>query len=229
MQSPTEAPSDTDIRDHIVSAILARRLRPGERLVEADLAQLFGVSRTKIRAALARLAQDGIVEIRRNHGATVAAPTKAAVGDILEFRRMVEPAIAAALARRGDKSALAPLREHVKAEHRARAAGDEAALVRLTGEFHLALAALHGNDLLSRALHDAEALLVLGILQYGRPSAAACLPGEHQSILLAIAKGDPEHAAQEMTRHLLHVGAEMDLAETESFDLAAALFAERVA
>jgi DNA-binding GntR family transcriptional regulator len=229
MQLPRNTPSDGDIHDHIFHAILARRLRPGERLIEAELAQLFGVSRTKVRGALARLAQDGIVEIRRNQGASVAAPSKTAVREVIEFRCMVEPAMAAALARRGGKAELSELREHVKAEQQARAVADEARLIRLTGEFHLKLAALHGNRLLERTLREAEALMTLGILRYGRPSSAACLPGEHRSILLAIAKGDEDRAAREMTEHLRHIEAEMDLSEAAPFDLGTALRWKHVA
>src|SRR5450631_384075 len=51
-------PTDLDIYDRIFKAILARRLLPGARLGEEELAGLFGVSRTKVRNAIIRLAQD---------------------------------------------------------------------------------------------------------------------------------------------------------------------------
>ena len=220
--------TDQEICDQIYGAILAGRLSPGARLVEVELARLFGVSRTKIRAAIAKLAQDGVVQTRRNHGASVAAPSRAEARHVMEFRRMLEPQVAAALA--GSRpAALATLRPHLDAEHAAGRAGDVASLIRLTGEFHLRLGALHGNALIARALREAEALTCLSILSYGRPSAAACLPGEHAAILAAIEAGDAEEAARLMLHHLDHVAEGMDLVERVAVDLAHALRVERTA
>ena len=206
-------PTDQDIHDRIVDAILARRLQPGARLVEADLAALFGVSRTKVRHAIAKLAQDGIVQVRRNHGAAIAAPTRAEARQVIAFRAMVEPPMAAALAETRPHGAIPALRRHLAAEHAARRAGDEAGLIRLTGQFHVLLATIHGNALLTRALRDAEALLGLSIVSYGRPGAAACLPDEHDRIVAAIGAGDAPAASALMRAHLAHVEHGMDLAD----------------
>ena len=228
MDATALKPTDQDIHDRIYGAILARRLQPGARLGEEELARLFGVSRTLIRAAIAKLAQDGVVRTRRNHGASVAAPSRAEARNVLEFRRMVEPPVAAALAQSRPPE-LALLRPHMVAEHAARAAGDDGALIRLTGEFHLKLADAHGNALVCRSLREAEALTCLSILRYGRPSASACLPDEHDRILAAIEAGNAAEAARLMLHHLDHVAAGMDLKEPEPADLAAALHVDRTA
>ena len=209
MYATDAKPTDQDIYARIFDAILARRLQPGAHLGEEALAGLFGVSRTKVRNAIAKLAQDGVVEVRRNHGATIAAPSRDEARQVIEFRTMVEPPMAAALA--AARPDLRTLRAHVDAEHAARAARDDVALIRLTGQFHLRLATLHGNALLVRAMREAEALLCLSILSYGRPNAAACLPDEHERILDAIETGDAAGAATLMRHHLGHVAAEMDL------------------
>ena len=111
-------PTDQDIHDRIYRAILARRLQPGARL--------FGVSRTKIRAAIAKLTQDGVVQTRRNAGASVAAPTRAEARHVMEFRYMLEPQVVAALAR-ARPAGLETLRPHIAAEHAARDANDDPA------------------------------------------------------------------------------------------------------
>lgn len=214
--------TDQQIYGRIYDAILARRLQPGARLGEDELARLFDVSRTKIRAAIGKLAQDGVVQTRRNHSASVTAPTRAQARHVIEFRRMLEPPVAAALAQ-ARPAALASLRPHIEAEQAARAANDDPALIRLTGEFHLRLAELHGNDLITRSLREAEALTCLSILSYGRPSASACLPDEHAHILGAIEAGSADAAAGLMLRHLDHVADGMDLLEPEIVDLARAL------
>lgn len=216
-------PTDQDIHDRLLASILARRLRPGARLIEEELATLFDVSRTKVRHALAKLAQEGVVVVRRNHGATVAAPSRADARHVFEFRRMVEPALASSLARNRPRGAMPALRRHVEAEAAARAAHDHATLIRLTGQFHLLLADLHGNALLARTLREAEAMTCLCILSYGRANASACLPDEHIRILDAIEAGTADQAAALMLQHLLHVEAEMDLAEPGDTGLAAAL------
>lgn len=208
-----QKPTDQDIHDRIVDAIFGRRLQPGARLVETDLASLFGVSRTKVRNAIAKLTQDGIVQARRNHGASIVSPTRAEARQVIAFRCMVEPPLAAALATIRPAGALPALRRHLTAEQAARRAGDGARLIRLTGEFHLLLATLHGNALLIRALRDAEALLCLSIVSYGRADSVACLPDEHTRIVAAIGAGDEEAAAALMRAHLLHVEQGMDLHE----------------
>ncbi len=222
MHATAQRPTDQQIYARIYDAILARRLQPGARLGEEELARLFDVSRTKIRAAIVKLAQDGVVQTRRNHGASVTAPTRDQARHVMEFRRMLEPPVAASLARTRP-AALAGLRPHIEAEHAARAAQDDPALIRLTGEFHLRLAELHGNDLIIRSLREAEALTCLSILSYGRPSASACLPDEHARILAAIEAGSAETAAGQMLQHLDHVADGMDLIDPEIIDLAKAL------
>ena len=177
LQTTPPKPTDQDICDRIYAAILARRLQPGARLVEEELARLF--------------------------------------------RYMLEPPLAAALARTTPDSA-ATMRPRMEAELAARAADDNAALVRLTVEFHLRLAELQGNALVLRALHKDEASTCLFILGYGRANTAACLPDEHERILAAIADGDEHASSALMLHHLHHVTAELDLVETEPRPLAAA-------
>jgi DNA-binding GntR family transcriptional regulator len=62
------------IADTLTRAIMDRRLAPGSKLGERDLAEIFGVSRIVIRQALIRLADDDLVQIERNRGAFVAKP-----------------------------------------------------------------------------------------------------------------------------------------------------------
>ncbi|MBS7543665.1 GntR family transcriptional regulator [Ancylobacter oerskovii] len=204
--------SEAPIRARILQAIFERRLHPGEKLTEERVAELFGVSRTVVRQALARLAQDGIVEQRPNRGAFVAAPSRADARHVLDARAVVEPEIAAT-ACCGPATAVARLRRHVAMENEARAAGERATLVRLTGEFHIALAEAAGNPVFVRLLTELQALSSLAILLYARGEHAACPPHEHADIVQAIEAGDGETAARLMRVHIAHVAEELDLAE----------------
>src|SRR5262249_28645098 len=70
-------------------SILDRRLRRGTKLREVPLGELFGVSRTTIRAALQRLESDGLVTIEPNRGASVTLPSVAEISDLFTVRRIV--------------------------------------------------------------------------------------------------------------------------------------------
>jgi DNA-binding GntR family transcriptional regulator len=205
--------SDQEIHARIFDAILSRRLPPGARLTEMQLAELFGVSRTKVRQALARLTQDGVVEHRPNQGARVVIPSAALTRRVFELRAILEPAVAAAVAREGRPGDIARLRRHIAAERAARQAGDEAALIRLSGEFHMLLAELHANPMIIRMLRELEALTCLAILHYAPTGHAACLMHEHSAILEALTSRDEDRAAELMQEHLTHVMAELNLEE----------------
>ena len=203
--------SDQDIYDRVFAAVLDRRLPPGSHLREMELAEMFGVSRTKVRQALAKLIQEGIVEFRPNRGAAVAEPTRQQAREVFDLRAMIEPAIADSLARRRTAEQVGRLRAHVGKERLAHVAQDDAALIRLTGEFHLLLAGMLGNPLVDTLLHKLEALTVLAMLSYVRPGASACLPNEHAAILDCIEQGDADGARGRMAAHLAHVRADLDL------------------
>jgi len=76
-----EASAADLVADRLREAILDGTLRPGDRLVEADLAEQFAVSRGPVREAIRLLAPEGLVVLRRNRGAVVASPT---FDDVLE-------------------------------------------------------------------------------------------------------------------------------------------------
>ncbi|WGD29220.1 GntR family transcriptional regulator [Ancylobacter sp. WKF20] len=208
--------SEAPIRARILQAIFERRLPPGEKLTEDRLATLFGVSRTVVRQALARLAQDGIIEQRPNRGAYVTAPTRDEARHVLAARAVVEPEVARSVACGCSAAGLARLRHHLATEDAARAAGDAGTLVRLTGQFHVAMAEEAGNPVFVRLLTELQALSSLSILLYARGDHSACPPSEHADIVAAIAAGDAELAARRMREHIAHVAEDLDLREPAS-------------
>ncbi|MEJ0015912.1 MAG: GntR family transcriptional regulator [Acetobacteraceae bacterium] len=215
MNATTAAPTDQDIYDRIFGALLSRRLPPGVRLAEVELATAFGVSRTKVRTALARLAQDGVIELRRNQGASVVQPTEAQTRHVFDLRAIVEPAIAADLARQPTKQVLTVLRRHLRLENAARKHGNDADLIRLTGEFHRLLAEYTGNPLVLRLLRELEVMTCLAILRFTPTAGAACPCNEHAELVDAIASGEPERAAATMRTHLGHVLEGLDFRQTQ--------------
>jgi len=197
--------SNQDIYDRIYAAISERRLLPGTKLSEERLAQAFHASRTRVREVLLRLSQELIVQSHPNRGAFVASPTQEDMHHVFAVRRALERAIAAELSERFGGRAIAPLRGHLEREAKARAAGDRAALARLTGDFHIRLAETTGNRIFSDNLRRLVALTGLIIAQYDAQASSACPEHEHEDIVKAIEAGDAKRAERLMLQHLEHV------------------------
>jgi hypothetical protein len=87
LAAPSRPPrSATEMYERIVSAMLDHRL-PGTKLVEDKLATAFGVSRTRIRPVLVRLANEQVVTLTPNRGATIAQPTEQEAREVFGVRR----------------------------------------------------------------------------------------------------------------------------------------------
>ena len=86
----TRALSVADPYEQLRDAIVSGRLQPNERLVEADLTDSLGAGRSAVRTALARLAQEGLIEHTRNRGARVRMIGEVEAVEILEARTVLE-------------------------------------------------------------------------------------------------------------------------------------------
>jgi DNA-binding GntR family transcriptional regulator len=196
-------PTATDrVYDGIYRAIVEHRLAPGARLREEELAESFAVSRTVVRQALQRLAQDQIVDLRHNHGAQVPLPGLEDAAPVFDARRVVECEIARRLGGRLSPAQAEELRLIVEAEAQAEARGDSAAAIGLSGEFHRALARLAGNPVFVRLLDELLPTTSLLMALYKQPGRPACVAHRHQEMLQALAGAGAAGSAAEMRRHL---------------------------
>ena len=115
--TPSSAASVEEISDRILGAIWEHRLPPATKLVEEKLASVFGVSRTKIRLALARLSHDGILTTEPNRGTFVSSPTIEQARQVFVARRLLEPALMRALCETGlRRDQLVRLRKNIALE-----------------------------------------------------------------------------------------------------------------
>jgi DNA-binding GntR family transcriptional regulator len=159
----------------IFDAVIDHRLLPGVKLTEAVLCDVFHCSRGMVRAALARLAHDKIVVLLPNRGAFVATPDIKETHDVFEARRMVEGAILEKLVRLPDLEArLAPLREMVEQERQAYAGKDRATWIRLSNFFHVHLAQIADNSVLTDLMRELTSRTSLIIALYDVPGRSAC-------------------------------------------------------
>lgn len=218
--------TNDEIYEKIYVAILEHRLHPGTKLGEERMAEIFGVSRARIREVLARLAHEQIVELYPQRGAFVAKPSIEQALDVFEARRLIEPAVIRRLIETLTPDKLARLRAHQELELDARRRDDKRAVIRLSGEFHSLAAELAGNSALARSMRELSVLTCLMIFLYDAPTATSCRADEHSQIIEAIAKRDAPRAEKLMLEHLEHIESGMKLEQAaEEVDLAA-VFAE---
>ena len=135
--------SDADIYERVVSAILDHRLPPGTKLVEDKLATAFGVSRTRIRPVLVRLANEQVVTLTPNRGATIAQPSEKEAREVFEVRRLIEPTLVELFIANATAADMAQLKACIDDEEAAREAGDMRRAIRLSGDFHLIICLLY--------------------------------------------------------------------------------------
>nr|WP_328838828.1 GntR family transcriptional regulator [Methylobrevis albus] len=199
-----------DIEQAVIEAILGGRMRPGTRLGESDLAELFDVSRTRVREAMMRLETRGIVQVLPRRGWFVVEPSADEARAAFHARRVIETGLLHMVSAM-PASALAGLRRHVEIERAAIAGGDIGSSACLLGDFHIHLAEVCGNPLLTEILRDLTARTVLVSMLYQSRDDAAASNDDHVAILDALEAQDFPRAAALMAEHIDHVEAGLDL------------------
>jgi DNA-binding GntR family transcriptional regulator len=205
------ANSNDDVYEKIFVAILEHRLHPGTKLAEERLAEIFGVSRARVREVLARLAHEQIVELVPQRGAFVAKPSIEQALDVFEARRLIEPAVLRRLIATLTPDKVTRIRAHHGLEEDARRRDDKRAIVRLSGQFHALLAELAGNTAYARQMRELSVLTCLSIVLYDAPTATSCRADEHSLIIDAIAQRDAARAETIMLEHLEHIESSLKL------------------
>jgi DNA-binding GntR family transcriptional regulator len=225
---PTNGSEDRSlsIRDQLRDAIIDRRLAPGTKLSEAEVGELFSVSRTVVRAALQMLSFEGLVRTERNRGAFVANPSPEEARQVFDSRRLIEPALAIAAAERIRPADVVRLRSQLLMEAQLleeRGASIRRAEIRASGDFHLLLAEIAGNAILQRFMAELVARSSLVIALYGRTGASSCGHTDHEDILAALARHDGSGASQMVVQHINHIEADLDLRDVRGLALREAL------
>jgi DNA-binding GntR family transcriptional regulator len=210
--------SDQAIYDRMVSALLDHQLPPGTKLVEDRLAAAFGVSRTRIRPVLVRLANEKVVTLTPNRGASIAEPSEQEAREVFEVRRMIEPLLVERFIARASAADIQALARSIRDEEAARAAGDMRRAIRLSGDFHLQIAERAGHLTLGGILRELVSRTSLILMAYSSPhsqareEATACGCQEHRALLSAIKLRDPREAARLMREHLERLESQLSFA-----------------
>jgi DNA-binding GntR family transcriptional regulator len=192
------------VLDAIKHAILAGELRPGQPLVETDLAEVLGVSKTPVREALKTLAGAGLVTMSPYKGAAVRVVDDEQARHVYDARLLLEPeAVARSVTRSHDWG---PAHEALA---RADGTADQAGRSLANRDFHRELYAGCGNPLLVRMLDDLRDQTALVSVAAWRQEPGWLHPpsweqeaAEHRSVLIAAEDGDAERAASLLRHHI---------------------------
>lgn len=182
--------------------ILRCELEPGSRIVEGELAERLGMSKTPIKKALGMLEHEGFVEVRPRHGYRVTEITLADVQEIYQLRQILEPAAAELAASNATPEQLQRLRTLIESH------ADDSHLDRVGKvlEFHDVLADASGNARLAATLgsltDEMRRLMSMGLDVDGTVSHHG---EEHRELLDALLKGN-HHTARKIAEQQVEMG-----------------------
>lgn len=195
-----ERPLRDIVGEQIRERIYDGRFPPGTRLVERDLAGLFGVSRLPVREALRILSNEGLAEYRPSRGVVVRSLDRRQVEELFDIREALEVLAVRQAAERASAGVAHQLSELISEAHVALEAGDADAAASANSRFHDEIVALSGNELLQSLLEP-----LLGRLHwlFRQISDFEDVVAEHDELCNAITAGDPERAAEAARLHVL--------------------------
>jgi DNA-binding GntR family transcriptional regulator len=201
MQGRIAMSQGLDAYHRLVAEIRAGSLGPGARLLETELADRLGISRTPVREALRMLEGDGLVVHQPRVGATIRRLDPSEITELYEMRGVLEGTAARLAARAASEVELAEL-EAINTEMDA-ALAEPARLSALNAQFHAALINAARNRYLARSVAGLQkTLLILGPSTMGAEPRPARAVAEHAAILTAIRARDGAEAEAAMRAHI---------------------------
>lgn len=186
---------------HLREELFTGRLRPGQWLREQELAEELRVSRTPVREAMRRLAQEGLLLITSNRGVRVRPITLAETVAVYEVRDRLEGMAAALAASHADRAGIDDLLERLEVMM-ALPDDDFVSHVRSDNDLHLCLATLSGNPVLAEFVQRLNERVTPAKVVTRDLNATPEVRAQHRAIVEAVARGDPEAAESAMRAHV---------------------------
>jgi DNA-binding GntR family transcriptional regulator len=199
------------LRDRVVvrvrQAIIAGRYEPGQRLLEKELCEALGVSRTSVREALRQLEIEGMVAVGPRGRPFVAEMNAETARQIYEFREILECAAGRLFIVRAPDTAFYTLSELVDRFHHALSKGDLTERLDVKSEFYSLLFSHAGNRDMHRVFD--QLFNRIGFLRYkslGQPVRAEARAVELQQIVDRLVARDEAGAVAALSQHIRAVG-----------------------
>jgi DNA-binding GntR family transcriptional regulator len=195
------------LRERVYQALLdlitTRSLRPGQHLVESELAGLLGVSRQPVREALQRLNTEGWVDLRPAQGAFVHEPTEEEADQLLTVRTLLEAEAARLAAANATSTGIAELEELCARGERAVLDDDVDGAVQANAEFHATVMDLAGNAVLAELADRVDRRVRWYYTPVARQRGKQSWI-EHRELIAAISARDEQSATAIMRAHTEH-------------------------
>ncbi|MGE0315201.1 MAG: GntR family transcriptional regulator [Lautropia sp.] len=219
LDAAPEPAIDLDLRREVVSlrqratdklrdAILAGHFAPGSRMIERDLWQSLGVSRTVLREALQHLQAEGLITIVPHKGPVVATIDAAEAAELYEVRRSLEALAGAGFARHATPQQIARLREALAWLASPAASATTAALLAAKNAFYDTLLEGCGNRVVGQVLRQLNnRITMLRRISLGRAGRLPETLAELEEIVRAIEARDAKRAARLCEAHVARAAA----------------------
>lgn len=209
-KSPRQAGGQDDDQAGSRSELVYRKLRraiergelkPGERVMEVEVAEWLDVSRTPVREGLRRLEAEGMLALEPRVGLVVASISRQAMLELYVMREVLEGTAARLCARHASDAEILELGELVAQEERLQ--GDYEALAKLNRQFHGAIHRAAHNRYLKKSLDAVnDSMWLLGKSQMLLPERAKLARKEHAALYASIRSRDAEAAEAAARRHV---------------------------
>lgn len=193
---------DTQVHEILGRVLASGIVSPGAKLGEKSLADLFSISRDRMRRILHRLGHERKLELVPNRGARTIDPGLADARVVYEARRVLEGGIALAVTERITTAEIDTLFEQHERERDAIARGDDGEALRMGGALHVGLAKMTGNPMIVEMLRSMVDRTSTLLLAFGPVDGPACSCREHGTIIEAVAARSPPRAREAMCSHL---------------------------
>lgn len=191
------------VYEELKMQILRGAIPPGTRMMEVDIADEMGVSRTPIREAIRKLEKEGLVTIEPRRGAYASRISQKDMIEIMEVRQNLEDFAAAHAAQRMDAAGKQKMREASDAFDRAVEEGNTEDMIRYDTRFHMTIVEGAGNRVLCHMFEQLqEQILRFRYLYFDTFKRGKKMPSEHHKILDAIEQGNAEQARREADLHV---------------------------
>ncbi len=201
----------SQVYDHLMQQILDMKLQPFQELSEARLAAEFGVSRTPVREAFARLARRGLVDILPQRGTRVSPLSEDKIAKSRFVREALERPLARLAAEKLTPEITALLEREVALQHTFAKLGDDVSFLQSDDRFHALIAKAAGFESIWDDVREAkfhmDRVRRLSLLSQEH---MFFILGEHEVILKRLIAHDPKGADESIAIHLTSVMRELD-------------------
>lgn len=188
--------------EHLRHLVISGQFEPGQKLVEEDLAARFGVSRTPVREAIRKLEIEGLVQYQPRRGVVVTGFSAEDVGEIYAAREVLEGLAARLAAAHATEAEIRELGRHLEETTRA-AEGEVERSAQIHTRFNDLLYRMGRNRRLFSILTQFSEYIERGkLVSLGRAGRAHEIRAEHEAVVQAIARRDPDAAEQAARLHV---------------------------